>query len=54
MGKEKQFRAIARKLRTYLAIYRGDKEAREMAEWCDKEADTLTRRRAECSHCGLS
>lgn len=32
---------IARKLRTYLGVYTGDKEAREMAAWCERRADDL-------------
>lgn len=32
---------IARKLRTYLGVYTGDKEAREMAAWCQQRAEDL-------------
>lgn len=32
---------IARKLRTYVGVYTGDKEAREMALWCELRADDL-------------
>ncbi|MDZ5448923.1 Lar family restriction alleviation protein [Labrys sedimenti] len=32
---------IARKLRTYAGIYTGDKEAREMANWCERAAAAL-------------
>lgn len=36
-----ELRHIARKLRTYVAIYTGDKEARRMAKRCDEIADLL-------------
>jgi len=32
---------IARKLHTYLGVYTGDKEAREMAAWCKARAFEL-------------
>lgn len=31
---------LARKLRTYTRIYTGDKEAREMADWCDRAVNS--------------
>jgi len=35
------FNDIARKLRTYAEIYTGDKEAKEMADWCDRVGPSL-------------
>lgn len=32
---------IARKLRSYLGVYTGDKEALEMAAWCNTRATEL-------------
>lgn len=41
MDDSTQLRFIAHKLRTYAAIYTGDKEARAMAEWCDRRASEI-------------